>query len=186
MKVKDIIVRALYYAGRDDVADIVQNGGEHTAESAEVLKTVLYCFNAVEDELARNYFSLTCEEEMSSASGVYYYSDFSRSPVKILSVKSQGKETAYTAYENSLLCPSAKITVAYEYAPEKIGIDGDSAFSEDQASIKMLASGAAAEYCLINGEVSQASALENKYRQEIDKISRSALAKVKFPPRRWV
>lgn len=186
MKIKDIVVRALLYSGRDDIAGIVESDGEHTAESADALKTMLYCYNAVEDELARNYFSLVTVEKMSASNGIYYFEDFLRNPVKIISVKSQGREIPYTVLPKSLLCNAANIEVKYEYSPEKGKIDGVCAFTDEQASIKMLAAGAAAEYCLINGEVSQAEALEKTYRQEIDGIRRSAYSSVKFPPRRWV
>ncbi|MDE6586637.1 MAG: hypothetical protein K2K80_08170 [Clostridia bacterium] len=186
MKVKDIVVRALFFAGRDDVANIVESKGQHTSESTEVLKTMLYCFNAVQDELARNYFSLITVEKMSATSGIFYFEDFTLNPVRIISVKANGADVRYTLYPKSIVCDARSVEITYEYSPDKLGLDGECAFTENQASIKMLAAGAASEYCLINGEVSQAEALENIYRQEIDKIRRNKLSAVKFPPRRWV
>lgn len=186
MKVKEVIIRAAVYAGRSDVAELAANDETEIAEADEAVKTLLYCLNAVEDELARHYFSLVATEVMSSTSGYYYFEDFKRRPVKILSVNSGGAEVPYTLNPLSIKCSAKIIEVKYEYVPERHGLDGEVGFTDERATIKLLAAGTASEYCLINGETSLAQTWEEVYRQEIDEIRRKSLAAVKFPPRRWV
>ncbi len=186
MKVKDIIVTALKFVGREDISKKLLSDGELTAEETEVIDTLLYCFNSVEDELARCYIPLETEEVMCSENGVYAFADFSLRPVKIISVKSGGKSVKYSLTAQSLVCDSAEITVGYGYAPLKKGIDDDSEFSSVLASERLVAAGAASEYCLIDGESKLAEVWESVYRGEIDAVQRTRLSALNLPPRRWV
>ena len=50
MIVKDIIVSSLNLLGRRDLAETLENGVVTDAEGGETVITLLYWFNAVEDE----------------------------------------------------------------------------------------------------------------------------------------
>ena len=157
-----------------------------TSEESETVETLLYCFNAVEDELARCYFSLTKKEVMASSVGEISFSNFSLSPIKILSVKSGEKEVEFTTDALSLNTVKGTVTVTYCYVPPKKTIDGESEYGEERVSERLIAVGAAAEYCLICGEVSSAQSWESVYRGEIDRLQRKSVSGIKIPPRRWV
>lgn len=186
MKVKDVLVSALGFAGREDVAEALERGDAPEGGIAEALKTALYCFNAVEDELARRYVSITRTDELTSGDGIYYYKDFPRAPVKIVSVKSDGADAAYKLTPTYMECEKKKIKVTYGYVPSKKGVDGEGEFSEGIIPLRLIAAGTASEFCLINGETGRAEIWQNVYREEIDKVRRSALIEMKLPPRRWV
>ena len=186
MKVKDILVSALKYAGRDDVAEALERGETSDTGISEEVKTALYCFNAVEDELARRYVSITRTDELIGADGKYYYKDFPRSPVKIISVKADGADAAYKLTPTFMECLKQRIRVTYGYVPSKKGVDGESEFSEGIIPMRLVAAGTASEFCLINGETGRAEIWEKVYREEIDGVRRSALIEMKLPPRRWV
>lgn len=194
MKVKDILITALRFIGRDDVlkklseeTEAEPDGEElFTAEESEVIKTLLYCFNSVEDELARCYFPLETEEVMTSANGVYPFAGFAKRPVKILSVKSGKKPEKYLLSPQNLICDSGEITVSYNYAPLKKDLDGESEFSTLLSNERLVAAGTASEYCLIDGEAKLAQSWESVYRSEIEHIQRTKLAGLRLPPRRWV
>lgn len=223
MKVKDIILTALIYIGRDDVAtkikeyyalkedgEAVENGEESSAETGgeeiaenlqkntytpiyatlskeecEVLDTVLLCFNAVEDELARFYFPLSTKEKFTSSNGKFSYSDFSNRPIKILSVKSNGKEVKFEAGLKEIITAHTDIQVEYGYAPVKKSLDDDSAYGNEIGE-RLVSAGVASEYCLINGEAVLANSWEQVYRAEIDRLQRKGVSSVKMPARRWV
>ena len=55
MKIKDIVQRGMNYVGRTDVAELIKSEAEINGEAAEAVETMLYCVNAVENELARHY-----------------------------------------------------------------------------------------------------------------------------------
>ncbi len=191
MKVKDIIATALRFVGREEISRKISPvddacDADLTDEESEVIETMLYCFNSVEDELARCYIPLETKENLSSESGVYNYSDFSLRPVKIISVSAADKKVEYSITPLSLIADSAEITVRYGYAPLKKGIDGESAFSSVLANERLVAAGIASEYCLIDGEAKLAETWESIYRNEIETLQRTRLSALRLPPRRWV
>lgn len=183
--VKDVIMSALKLVGRGELANALLRNFLLTDEQTETVNTLLYCFNAVEDEVARKYMPLSTSEELLSVSGEFDFTSFSKSPVKIKRVLVNGEEVEYECNAQYLTVNAKRIVVEYEYAPSKKAVDGLSDFGLG-VSENLLAFGAAAEYCLINGEIEAAEIWEKKYRKEID----SAQAKLphggEIPPRRWV
>lgn len=186
MKVKDIVADALRLIGRGDAAQVLAEGLSEAGEISETTETMLYCFNAVEDELARFYFPLVFSEEIASKSGKIYFSDFSRNPVKITSVTCGGKP-AVCRYEPQYIEVNAdSAVIEYWYAPSKKTIDGDSAYDGTEVGESLVAYGAAAEFCLINGESAAAELWESKYREAIDRARSTHRRRRMIPPRRWV
>ncbi|MBD5632408.1 MAG: hypothetical protein HDP34_04185 [Clostridia bacterium] len=187
MKVKSIITRALKYVGRDDLAKALDADETLTSEGAEKVETLLYCFNAVEDELARYYFPLVFCEEFASEDGNYAIENFSHRPVKILSVKSDGKAVKFTPQPKFIRAEAQKITVRYEYSPSAKRIDGESAFTDCVVGESLVAAGVASEYCLIEGSMQDSQLWESRYRWEIDLAQKKYSAPHgTIPPRRWV
>lgn len=184
-KVKDAIVSALTLLGRCELAGKLSAEQELDASEQETVDVLLYCFNAVEDELARKYITLTAKEDLRSVTGKYYYTDFSRPPVKIKCVLIDGKQAAYQMFTQYLQADSVKITVEYEYSPVKKGLDGVSDFGADVGE-RLFSLGMVAEYCLINGEIESAELWEKKYREAIDYNQSLLPAGGTIPPRRWV
>lgn len=188
MTIRDILLSALRRVGRDDIVDALESGGEPIGSSAEAVDTMMYCINAVEDELARYYFPLKCTETLRSTDNkTFYFSDFANTPVKILQVKSGGKEVKFELRTNCLIAGSAEIEITYFYAPKKKRQEDNSEFG-DMGDGYITALGAAAEYCLINGEISMSEALETRYREDIDRARRKAdiYSEAYIPPRRWI
>lgn len=189
MKIKDIISRALVLLGQSDLAAEVESGDAvFTGEKKETVQTLLCCFNAVEDELARFYFTLKTTQTLISNSKKFDFADFVYRPVKILNVTKSGTDKAvdYTLTTQSIVCDETEIDVSYEYAPVKKDIDGDSAFCQTEFGENLIATGICAEYCLITGCMGEAETWESKYRKEIDATQRKFSATHFIPPRRWV
>lgn len=185
MKVKDIITCALRLIGREDVAAAVADGAAE-GERGEVAQTMLYCFNAVEDELARCYFPLAIREEKTVKSGRIAFADLSQSPVKILSVTRDGKPLDFSLGPQYIAVNAQSCTVEYRYSPAKKGMEDDSSYDGTAVGENLIASGAAAEFCLINGESLAAETWESRYRAAIDRARQIHRRKYFLPPRRWV
>ena len=185
MKVKDVIISALHMLGRNDIADSLSKGSALDREATETVDTLLYCFNAVEDEVARKYLPLKCTDTVISIDGKYEYSIFLHSPVKILRVLVDGKDAEYELFPQYIYVNSRRITIEFEYAPSKKKIGDDSDFGAEVGET-LLALGAAAEYCLINGEIERAELWEAKYKKEIDGTQKKLPSGGTIPPRRWV
>ena len=185
LTVKDVIVSALTLLGQCSLAEKFSAGENLDGAEEETVNVLLYCFNAVEDEIARKYITLTAKEDLSSVNRKFYYTDFSHPPVKIKSVFIDGKEAEYQLFAQYLQADWVKITVEYEYSPSKKAVDGLSDFGSDIGD-RALSLGMAAEYCLINGEIESAELWEKKYRKEIDYIQTMQPSGGTIPPRRWV
>ena len=185
MKVKDIILRALAFAGRDDVVQAVE-ANKLNDEQNEAVRTALLCFNAVEDELARCYLPLKTAEKFRSDSGEIAFAEFSERPVKILSVKTSAGECGYEVFPEKIKTRAGEVCIEYNFAPQPKKIDDESVYSETQTGISLIASGVASEFCLISGDAGAASVWETRYRREIDAVQRRKWSDKKIPPRRWV
>lgn len=185
MTIRKILSGALRRIGREEIADDIDDEGEPWGENGEVVKTLLYCINAVEDELARYYFPLTHTEAISSENGFFAFSSFAYTPIKILGVKSGGRETDYKLLKDGLSAQGGEIEVTYNYVPYPKTMEDSSDFGDIfDGEITVL--GAAAEYCLICGEAALAEVWETRYRESIDRARRINGRGAHLPPRRWV
>ncbi len=185
MKVKEVIISSLNLLGRNSLAARFKNGGEMSAEESDTLETLLYCFNAVEDEVARKYIPLTYKETLRATDCIFYYEAFAKTPLSIKSVTSDGVEVGYELFPRYILTKAQNVTIEYEYSPSKKKIDGNSDFGAE-AGEYLLATGMAAEYCLINGEIEAAEQWEQKYRSKIDRAQSALPCGGFIAPRRWV
>ena len=145
----------------------------------------MHCYNAVEDELARLYFPLTDEYNCVVQGGEISYSTFPKTPVKIVSVKSQGNLVKYRILPTKLKTANGEVVIKYNYSPNKKSID-DQAEGALPINERLLSYGIAAEYCLICGLVKDAESWESKYREEIYTIKSSMQKTYLVPQRRWV
>ncbi len=186
MKVKDVIVTTLKILGRNALAEKLSEEDELDDGERDTVNTLVHCFNAVEDEVARNYIPLSASQTMRSPDGRYAFSQFEHTPVKITGVTFDGAAASYKLFPEYLKADEKQITVEYDYAPPIKDIDGVSEFN-CSVGVYLFACGAAAEYCLINGEIQAAEVWESKYRQEIEGVQRkSGTSGGYIPPRRWV
>lgn len=185
MSIKDVMVSALRRIGREELAADVEDGGAPVGEGGEVVKTLLYCINATEDELARHYLPLKASEILRSADNKFAYTLFSHTPVKILNVKAGGREISFTLFPDFFTADASEAEVEYLYAPAKKELEDESEFGA-LADGNLTALGAAAEYCLICGETAMAEVWETRYRAAIDRARRERRSPVYVPPRRWV
>ena len=185
MKVKDIILRALAFAGREDVAAALE-ANKMNDEQNEAVRTAILCFNAVEDELARHYLPLKRTEKFYSDSGEIEFTSFSECPIKILSVKNSLGGCNFEVFPEKIKTRAGEVDIEYNFAPKPKGIDDDSVYSGFRASLSLIAAGTASEFCLISGDAGAANLWETRYRREIDLVQHEKWSNAKIPPRRWV
>ncbi len=186
MLVSDIVKTALCLVGRKDAADAIDSDDyEDDRELSHAVKAMLHCFNAAEDELARAYFPLTCEESFTPVQGKIYYTSFGRMPVRILSVTRGKRAVAYNICPEYLEMEGGEATVKYAYCPQKKQLSDDSDFDGYPVGERMLGYGAASEYCLIEGAYEEAENWEARYRAEIERFR--PYKKVRpIPARAWI
>lgn len=182
--VNEMIIQTMRIIGRPDCAELM--AGTLNEETTRMKYTMLFCYNAVIDELARGYFPLKTREEMESDAGEYSLEDFSLTPIKIVRVTVDEKPVEWRILPGYLECEEKKITVEYEYAPAQSSFGNDFAYPDGLVSATLVQYGMAAEYMLICGDIQGSAAWESKYRAEIDRLLALQPVRGRIPPRRWL
>lgn len=170
MNVSDVVITALHFVGRSDLAELIEGGQAGEEAEQRAIGVMLHCFNAAEDELAMAYFPLHAEEQHTPSSGRIYYTLFSHNPVKILSVTRGGRAVEYRICPEYLEVTGGAVTVKYVYCPKKKKLTDESDFSGYPVGARMLAYGAASEYCIIDGAYEEAEKWEERYKYEIERF----------------
>ena len=184
MKVKDVIASALRLIGRVEVISALTSGSADAGDR-ELIDTLLYCFNAVEDELARKYIPLVVREQMISPDTRFFYSTFAHNPLKIRRVTVDGQTLPFEVFAKYMVVNAEEIVTEYEYAPSRKTIDQISDYG-DEVGEYLIALGIASEYSIINGEAEMADRWEKKYRAQLDGVQRTLPICASIPPRRWI
>ncbi len=185
MKVKEILCQTMRLVGRTEAADCIESDISDD-QAARLKRALLTYLNAVLDELARGYFPLDTEEEMSSENGVYAFADFLKAPLKINRVTDGKNPIGWHIYPDYLLADAEKITVYYEYLPPRLSEDDDFYYPVFAVSPRLVEYGMAAEYFLVAGDGEGYNAWESKYREEIEMLLSRSSVKERIPPRRWI
>lgn len=187
MTVKDVVIRSLRLLGREDIVERLSSGeGITDTEQSAVVATLVYCFNAVEDELARNYFPLVTTQYLAGAAGRFYFKNLSFQPVSVLAVSENGKKIDFEVEPNYFTADASYVSVEYEYTPSKRDLTGDCAYDGSIVGETLEAVGILSEFCLINGEIEAAKLWESRYRTEVDRARKKLPPSDRIPPRRWV
>lgn len=186
MTVKEVICAALRLAGRDDAAEAIDGGGALTAECQRTKNAFLAYFNSVLDELARAYFPLGYEQEVSFAGGRKPLSSFPRRVIRVKKVAVDGKPVAWSISSGYLCAEAESAVVFYEYAPNALGEDDTFNYPVYAVGEKLVEFGMVAEHYLVLGCAEESRMWEEKYRQEIDALLCRRTVRNRIPPRRWV
>lgn len=184
MTVKEVIKLAAEILGREDLSEAAASlEGEPEGE----VKSLVRCFNLVENEVALDYFPLRKEETFAPQSHEISYLGFSSAPVDVLKVTDRkGREIEYEIRTMNIFLPEMpdEVTVTYSYAPSRKKIDDNSDFS-GKVSARLLALGVASEFCLTNSRFSEAAIWEKRFRDAL-RAAGIVRRKLSMRSRRWV
>ncbi len=183
MNVKDVMLLASQHLG---IEDQLQNDlNVRPGADGSSLKILLQCFNVVENELALDYLPLYCEDEVESQTGKIFFSNLSRTAVRILRVRGEGgRKVEYQLFPSYISIPEqGKFTVAYTYAPNEKGVLDTSDYAL-QASERLIALGMCVEYCLRSGLYQEANVWDVKYKDALKAAYRAQPSKI-IRSRRW-
>ncbi len=186
MTVKEVICAALRLAGRDDAAEAIDGGETLTAEYQRTKNAFLAYLNSVLDELARAYFPLEYEQEVSFADGRKPLSSFPRRIIRIKKVTVGGKPAEWRISSGYLCVGAESAVVVYEYAPDALGENDTFTYPVYAVGEKLAEYGMVAEHYLVLGCAEESRLWEERYRQEIEAILCRSTVRNRIPPRRWV
>ncbi len=166
MLVKEVVALAAETLGMSDLAKQVT--AQVGAPEGEI-KSLLRCYNLIENEVALDFFPLKTSETFSPAEEKISYKDFSSAPVNILKVTDEGgTPLTFRVLPTYLSLPGCtrRVRVTYSYSPEKKQLDEETAFS-DHISARLLAFGVASEYCITNRKFSEGAMWGRRYRDAL-------------------
>lgn len=178
MTVKNCIKLAAVELG---IADALDNG-----DSAEkIFKLLLECYNIVENELALDYLPLTAEDEVETKTGTVEFSVLKENVVRICKAEDEsGQAVKFKLFPKYLKTQPGKLKIRYTYTPQNKGLDGECECAP-AVSVRMLAYGIAAEYCLCMGLYEEAAVWDKKYKGAIEAAYKATPSK-RIQSRRWI
>jgi hypothetical protein len=187
VKVIDVLKSALVFADRTDILPVLEGTAEATEEQQYVLDVMLYCYNAVEDELARTALPLVRVQSFET-NGTVNYTSFLRAPVRILRVAQNGKSVRCEQYATYLKTCEGVVEITYRYAPNRKSLQDDCEIAPCALGEELPAFGVLAEYCLVAGEEEEADRWQKKYEESIALLKHSAGATLhnRVRARRWI
>lgn len=185
MTVKNLLAETARLVGRHDLANNIEKNYTDD-ETSKLKRTLNFCLNAVVDELARGYFPVSTESNLTSVNGDIYFATFPERPVRILDVVRNGESVDWVISADHLHTVCGDVCVFYEYVPKPIEESREFSYPDIYVNEILVIYGMAAEYCLINGEISESTAWESKYRSEIDRRLSAKPIRGRIPPRRWL
>ena len=164
MTVKEVIALAAENLGRDDLAALANGGAAAGEDGDEELKSLLRCYNLVENEVALDYFPLRRTETQAADGNFIAYADFERRPVHVEKVLVGGRVARFSVYPDGIRLTdggeAAEITYAYAPSKKEIGDDCECAAF---VSARCLSYGVAGEFCLTSGETGRAATWQRRY-----------------------
>lgn len=186
MTVKEVICAALRLVGRDDAAEAIADGKTLSAEQTRIKGAFLAYFNSVVDELARAYFPPETQTDVQFADGKKAIVSLPERAVRIKKVLFDGEPVEWSIYSGYLYAEVPNATVVYEYAPAASAESSTFFYPEYAVGERLVECGMAAEHYLVLGCAEESALWEEKYREEIEALSRRRTPRAKIPPRRWV
>ncbi len=164
--VESVVRQAAQLIGVEDRTDAYFDGNT-AEENLRVVEGLVNCFNLVENELAVDYLPLFCEETLLAEDGRIAYGSFSKKAARVISVYDEwGNCVRAKRMPTHLEVPSGKYVVRYAALPEEKSVEGSSDYEAD-VTVRLLAYGVAAEYCLHKGMYEEHAAWDKKYRDAI-------------------
>jgi hypothetical protein len=182
MTVKEVVKLAAEALDREDLSAEADAAGDLSGE----LKSLVRCYNLVENEIALDHLPLRSEEILYARADEIPYTDFSRAPVRVLRVRDgAGRDLSFQTFPDRLKLrdPCAQAAVTYSYAPPQKGLGDRSEFS-GRVSARMMSLGVACEFCLTNGRYQEAALWEKRFHDALRAAS-VLRRKLCIRSRRW-
>lgn len=182
MQIDEVIKTTAQILNLTGVAEALAAG--KGAQDEDVLK-LLCCVDFILDETARDYFPLFKTETLKPKNGRVSYTDFSRVPVGVVWVKANGKKTAFTRLYDAIETVKAdEVEIKYCFKPAKAVLGGETEWEDGTPSLRILAYGTAAEYCVMNDMDEEAALWDKRYRDATER-ARAEKTQRKMRERRW-
>lgn len=184
MKVCEILKMAAAHIGRNDLKEFISSPTEDDGLQEEAENLLIY-YNAVEKELASDYFPLLTEETFETDTGEIFYGDFERPPVAIRGIYLLGGGRAESEFfSDHVRTAKGKLRVVYSFLPADKALDDECEKFYGVPDLALVA-GVAKGYCLAAGMSAECTMWNKTYYDCIQSARAHAAARRRISARRW-
>ena len=183
MKVIDIIIAAATELGMEERVRAYLSGD--SVEGETDARSLLRCFNLVENELALDYLPLIAEDDFETATGAVAFEKFKHKVARVLKVTDKaGQAVPFKIFPSYVKVDAGEWVITYSYMPEEKSFTDESDYMTG-ASILLFVYGIAAEYLLAAGAFEESAVWDKKYKESIAAAYRAKPA-LRMASRRWI
>lgn len=189
MTQKEIIYLIAKWFGLTEILDLEDYGGSIQTISTATqnqIDEICYCINLVVDELASDYFPLLYTESVTPQENKIYFSDLSKTILKIFSIKNSSISVPYKSFPDHIeIDCNAPIFITYSFIPtQPNSVSSDLEVLGLNITPRLIAYGAAREYCIFHALYDQADYYNSRFTSAINS-ARTVRSPIKLPKRRW-
>lgn len=183
MKVKDIIIKACDFVGKDDLASALLAGTELSDEVIALQDKMVKCFNLIREEIASEYQPILQVENFVVKNFKLELNSFSNDVLEIYSIKDRyGRNVHYKIFDGYIFVCGKEVEVIYSTPAKQLTIDDDFTSSLPE---RIFAYGVAREYYFINNLYEDANIWEERFKGSLQIMLRRK-SEVKVPRRSWI
>ena len=168
LKIGNVLAIAAAMLGNESLSKKIKlflsEGATFTDEENEEISKLLSGYNITVSELNDEFFPLTHEEDLTSADGRFFFSDFTFRPVEVRAVYRDGVEVPYTHHPTYISAGYNNITVLYEYLiDEASDLSAACPYLGTVITDRIIAQGIVSEYAIICGMYEHAIMWRDRY-----------------------
>jgi len=185
-KIKEIVTLAAFYLQEEEILGLpqMQDDFQGVPTDDEALDKLLRCVNLVRSEIASDYYPLLTSENINCIDGRVDPVSLQKRIIDVKRITQNGKAVQFKVYPDTVKTAAGEVEIEYSYLPEDEGLDGDAGFS-DKIAARVIAYGAAAEYCLITGLFEEAVIWEKRFKDSLF-VSQRKKSEIRVKPRKWL
>lgn len=182
MKVKDVIVKACDFIGKDELASNLITGAEVPEENLALQQKLVKCFNLIREEIASEYQPILHVEKFIVKNFKLELSSFENEVVEIYSIKDRfGRNVHYKIFDGYIFVCGKDVEVIYSTIAQELEINDE--FSSNLPE-RIFAYGVAREYFFLSGLYEDANIWEERFKGALQIMLRRK-SEVKVPRRSW-
>ena len=189
MNIKEVLSLTAFYLQMEDVLKLPffkEDGGNTISGDTEAEKTLLQllrCANLAINEIATDYFPLYTRETVDAVGGTIMIADLKRRLIDVRRITLNGRKVKFKSYPAVIRTVNARVEAEYSYMPDELTLDGETPFG-DKVGARVIAYGAAAEYCITSGLFEETVMWEKRFKDALFSAQRKQY-EITVKPRVW-
>ena len=183
MKVKDAIIKACDFVGKDELALSLKNSQTLTQQQDELCNRLVSYFNLIRQEIAQCYQPNLQAEIFAVKNFKLEFSKFSKPLQEIYSIKDKfGRNVNYKVFDGYVFVCAKEVEVIYSSDVEPLALESEF-FS--QLPERVFAYGIAREYFFVENLYEDANVWEGRFKGALEIMTRRK-SEIRIPQRRWI